>query len=137
MDGRGVLKSESAETAGGGSAGTSSSETTVIRRRNIIGLGDSTSDREAMLHVTQAMSRTNEGSNRETLPMPPIQQKPNVVTIGKSLKFMERPNLEHLQKQHHLICASMKEIALHDRALDLCIQHQPGQVRKERRILNV
>ncbi|CAD7957696.1 unnamed protein product [Amoebophrya sp. A25] len=71
-------------------------------RRNIIGLGDSTSDREAMLHVT--------GSK--------------INTVGKSLKFMERPNLEHLQKQHHLIASSIRQIALHEKSLDLCIQHQ-------------
>lgn len=71
-------------------------------RRNIIGLGDSTSDREAMLHVC--------GSKQNT--------------IGKSLKFMERPNLEHLQKQHHLIASSIRQIALHEKSLDLCIQHQ-------------
>lgn len=43
---------------------------------------------------------------------------------GKSLKFMERPNLEHLQKQHHLIASSIRQIALHEKNLDLCIQHQ-------------
>ncbi|CAD7964691.1 unnamed protein product [Amoebophrya sp. A120] len=71
-------------------------------RRNIIGLGDSTSDREAMLHVTGGKANTT----------------------GKSLKFMERPNLEHLQKQHHLIASSIRQIALHEKSLDLCIQHQ-------------
>lgn len=44
--------------------------------------------------------------------------------LGKSLKFMERPNLEHLQKQHHLIASSIKQIATHEKSLDLCIQHQ-------------
>lgn len=70
--------------------------------RNVIGLGDSASDREAILHVCNSMENT----------------------IGKSLKFMERPNLEHLQKQHHLIASSLRQIAVHDKALDLCIQHQ-------------
>jgi len=71
-------------------------------RKNIIGLGDSTSDREAILHVTGNMNNA----------------------LGKSLKFMERPNLEHLQKQHHLIASSIKQIAFHEKSLDLCIQHQ-------------
>ena len=44
--------------------------------------------------------------------------------LGKSLKFMERPNLEHLQKQHHLIASSIKQSAFHEKSLDLCIQHQ-------------
>jgi len=76
-----------------------------VTRRNIIGLGDSTSDREAILHVTGNMDNA----------------------LGKSLKFMERPNLEHLQKQHHLIASSIRQIAIHEKSLDLCIQHQlPG-----------
>ncbi len=38
------------------------------------------------------------------------------ITTGKSLKFMERPNLEHLQKQHHLIASSIRQIALHEKS---------------------
>eukprot|EP00392_Amoebophrya_sp_AT5.2_P008734 g8762.t1 len=68
-----------------------------------------TSDREAMLHVTGGKAGTT----------------------GKSLKFMERPNLEHLQKQHHLIASSIRQIALHEKSLDLCIQHQLSEAPRQ------
>lgn len=123
---------ETADTAGGGGDSTTASSNTASTSssssgnnccsttgaggesqqqiRNIIGLGDSTSDREAILHVTNVTT-----------------SKPAHQTIGKSLKFMERPSIDHLQKQHHLIMTSLKQIALHDKPLDLCIQHQPEQ----------
>lgn len=72
-------------------------------RLNVISLGDSSHEREAVLHVTKEL---------------PI----DIVT--KSLKLMERPDVYHMHKQHDILRSCMKEIVGHDQMLDLCIQVQ-------------
>jgi hypothetical protein len=67
----------------------------------VISLGDSAHEREAVLKISQEF---------------PV--------VVKSLKLMERPELESLTRQHVLIQECLKEIVKHDGCLDLCIQ--PG-----------
>jgi hypothetical protein len=43
----------------------------------------------------------------------------------KSIKFMERPDLSSLAKQHHLIADCLHEIVSYPGALDMCVQCQP------------
>jgi len=69
-------------------------------RKNIISLGDSAHEREALIHATS--------------------QIPNCRT--KSLKFVERPDIEQLRKQHALIVGCFRRIVHHDGNLDLCIR---------------
>ncbi|CEM00891.1 unnamed protein product [Vitrella brassicaformis CCMP3155] len=76
------------------------SERSSVCRRNVISFGDSAHEREAILHVTSGM--------------------PNCRT--KSLKFVERPEIAQLQKEHELIAGCLSQIVHHDAALDLCIK---------------
>jgi hypothetical protein len=68
----------------------------------VISLGDSAHEREAVLKVC--------GEFR---------------IISKSLKFMERPDLDALVKQHLLIHECLHEIVRSQDNLDLCIQTSP------------
>jgi len=70
------------------------------RRKNFISIGDSAHEREALIRVT------------ETVPNCSI----------KSLKFVERPNVEQLMKEHALIGGCFRHIVNHDGNLDLCIR---------------
>ena len=74
--------------------------------RHVISLGDSAHERDALLKVCGSYECA-------------------VKTRCKSLKFMERPDLEHLKKQHSLIRQCMAQIASHPEPLDLCIQTSP------------
>jgi len=69
------------------------------RKKNILSLGDSAHEREAVLRVTACM--------------------PNCRT--KSLKFVERPSIDQLCRQHQLIANCFRRIVHHDGNLDLCI----------------
>ena len=71
------------------------------RKCQVVSLGDSGHEREAILKVCQEYR--NE-------------------VICKSLKFMERPDLDSLRKQHVLIQECLGEILTHKDHLDLCIQ---------------
>eukprot|EP00747_Dinoflagellata_sp_TGD_P164347 gnl/TRDRNA2_/TRDRNA2_184162_c0_seq1.p1 gnl/TRDRNA2_/TRDRNA2_184162_c0~~gnl/TRDRNA2_/TRDRNA2_184162_c0_seq1.p1 ORF type:complete len:257 (-),score=47.33 gnl/TRDRNA2_/TRDRNA2_184162_c0_seq1:58-828(-) len=70
------------------------------RRKNCISFGDSAHEREALIRVTENMA--------------------NCYT--KSLKFVERPDVQQLLKQHELIVGGFKSIVQHDGNLDLCIR---------------
>jgi hypothetical protein len=69
-------------------------------RKNVISFGDSAHEREALIRVT------------ERLPL----------CCTKSLKFVERPEVEQLVKEHELISGCFRHIVNHDGNLDLCIR---------------
>lgn len=70
------------------------------RRKNVISFGDSAHEREALIRVTDNL--------------------PNCCI--KSLKFVERPGVEQLLKEHDLIGGCFRHIVNHDGNLDLCIR---------------
>lgn len=65
---------------------------------NILSLGDAPVERLALLKATEGM--------------------PGV--LGKSIKFVEKPNVKHLIEQHELIGNCLRYLARHDGSLDLC-----------------
>jgi len=67
--------------------------------KNVVSFGDSAHEREALIRVTERM-----GSCRT-----------------KSLKLVERPEVEQLLKEHQLLADCMRNIVSHDGNLDLCI----------------
>lgn len=69
-------------------------------RKNIISLGDSSHEREALINATWKL--------------------PNCRT--KSLKFVERPQISQLCKQHSLAASCLHQVVHHDGNLDLCIK---------------
>eukprot|EP00932_Pfiesteria_piscicida_P016950 SRR837773.3855.p1 GENE.SRR837773.3855~~SRR837773.3855.p1 ORF type:complete len:252 (+),score=73.62 SRR837773.3855:127-882(+) len=70
------------------------------RRKNVISVGDSAHEREALIRVTERLQNC----------------------CIKSLKFAERPGVENLLKEHLLISGCFKHIVDHDGNLDLCIR---------------
>jgi len=70
------------------------------RRKNVLSLGDSVHEREALL--------------RATSPLPNCR--------SKSLKFVERPDIAQICKQHSLVTSCFDRIVHHDGNLDLCIR---------------
>jgi len=70
------------------------------RAWNILSLGDSLHEREALMRVTS--------------------QLPNC--RSKSLKFVERPDISQIVKQHALVTSCFERIVHHDGNLDLCIK---------------
>jgi hypothetical protein len=70
------------------------------RRKNVLSLGDSMHEREALL--------------RSTANLPNCR--------SKSLKFVERPDIAQICKQHSLITGCFERIIHHDGNLDLCIR---------------
>jgi len=70
------------------------------RRKNVVSLGDSSHEREALIHATAHL--------------------PNCRT--KSLKFVERPAVEQLRKQHTLVTRCFRRVVNHDGNLDLFIR---------------
>ncbi|CAJ1349279.1 unnamed protein product, partial [Effrenium voratum] len=70
------------------------------RRKNVLSLGDSVHEREALLRATSKMSNCR----------------------SKSLKFVERPDISQICKQHSLVCSCFERIVHHDGNLDLCIK---------------
>lgn len=70
------------------------------RRKNVLSLGDSVHEREALLRATK--------------------DKPNC--RSKSLKFVERPDIGQIVKQHSLVTSCFERIVHHDGHLDLCIR---------------
>lgn len=69
-------------------------------RKNVISFGDSAHEREALIRVTERMH----------------------MCCTKSLKFVERPEVEQLIKEHELISGCFKHIVHHVGNLDLCIR---------------
>ena len=78
-----------------------------VKSRNVLSFGDSVHERDAAHQVCAKHART----------------------VCKSIKFMERPDVAQLTKQHALISDCFEQIVHHDATLDLCIQcQQPGSV---------
>lgn len=73
---------------------------TSDRRKNVISFGDSAHEREALIRVTQHMQNCH----------------------TKSLKFVERPDVEQILKEHELITGCFRHIVHHDGNLDMCIR---------------
>jgi len=74
--------------------------TDKYRRKNVFSLGDSIHEREALLRATAS--------------------SPNC--RSKSLKFVERPDISQLLKQHELIVSSFEQMIHYDGTLDLCLR---------------
>lgn len=70
------------------------------RRKNVLSLGDSVHEREALLRVCAAFPNCR----------------------SKSLKFVERPDISQICKQHSLVAGCFNRIVNHDGNLDLCIR---------------
>jgi hypothetical protein len=79
----------------------SSEDSATTNYPQVISLGDSAHEREAILKVSKDFA--------------------NQITV-KSLKFMEKPDLESLKKEHLLIQECLSDIVKHCDSLDLCIQ---------------
>jgi len=73
------------------------------QRKNILQCGDSVHEREALLRATASLPNCR----------------------AKSLKFVERPDIRQILKQHELITGSLNQIVHHDGHLDLSIQCPP------------
>ena len=71
--------------------------------QHIISFGDSIHERDAAHQVCGSLSGT----------------------VCKSIKFMERPDISQLTKQHFLVTECFDQIVSHEGTLDLCIQCQP------------
>lgn len=69
-------------------------------RKNILSVGDCCYEREAVIHATA--------------------QLPNCLT--KSLKFVERPRIDQLCREHVLVASIFKDVIKHDGNLDLSIR---------------
>merc|ERR1719384_2208866 len=61
------------------------------KRKNIFSLGDSVHEREALLRATTSVPSC----------------------LSKSLKFVERPDISQICKQHELICSCFGELVHH------------------------
>jgi len=70
------------------------------RRKNCLSLGDSMHEREALMRATASLPNCR----------------------SKSLKFVERPDIGQICKQHSLISGCFERIVHHDGNLDLCIR---------------
>jgi len=70
------------------------------KRKNVLSLGDSVHEREALLRATSSAPNCH----------------------SKSLKFVERPNVGQICKQHELITGSFDKIVHHNGNLDMCIR---------------
>ena len=81
----------------------------VVIGKNILSIGDSTHERDAVHQVCKTSSVLLTASSM----------------YPKSVKFMERPDVAQLTRQHHLIRESLHKIVYHVGTLDLCIQCQP------------
>jgi len=69
------------------------------RRKNILSIGDSPHEREALIRVTERI--------------------PN--SCVKAMKLIMRPRLEQLRQQHELIGGCFRDIVDHNGCLDVCI----------------
>ena len=74
----------------------------VTGKCQVVSLGDSAHEREAVLKVCEEFR--DQG------------------VVCKSLKFMERPDIDSLKKEHQLIQDCLSDILHHKDHLDLCIQ---------------
>lgn len=70
------------------------------KRKNVFSLGDSVHEREALLRATSSAPNCH----------------------SKSLKFVERPEVSQICKQHELITNCFERIVHHNGNLDMCIR---------------
>merc|ERR1712039_140056 len=70
------------------------------RRKNVLQLGDSVHEREALLRATASLPNCR----------------------SKSLKFVDRPDIAQLLNQHALVASSFNQIVGHDGNLDMVIK---------------
>jgi len=70
------------------------------RRKNVVSLGDGVHEREALLRATAILPNCR----------------------SKSVKFVERPDLSQICKQHGLVSNCFDRIVHYDGNLDLCIR---------------
>jgi len=73
-------------------------------KRHVVSFGDSHHEREALLFIKKQM--TEAGCSK---------------SLTKSLKFVERPDIDHLLKEHELIFNCFQQVMSHPLHLDLCI----------------
>jgi hypothetical protein len=78
-----------------------SSPSSEVCRKNLISVGDSMSERTALLEATEGRD-----------------------CWRKSLKFIERPSPEHLMRQQKLLNACLEPLVDFEGSLDLCLQVQ-------------
>mmetsp|Transcript_105549 Transcript_105549/g.303550 ORF Transcript_105549/g.303550 Transcript_105549/m.303550 type:complete len:279 (+) Transcript_105549:59-895(+) len=71
----------------------------IAPRRNVLSLGDSAHEREAVFRTTACIQNCR----------------------TKSLKFADKPTVEQLCRQHQLVSRCLRRIVHHDGDLDLCI----------------
>lgn len=71
-----------------------------LLRKNCVSLGDSLHEREALLKATGKLPSCR----------------------AKSLKFVERPDINQLCEQHSLVVSCFEKLVHHDGDLDLCIR---------------
>jgi len=69
-------------------------------RVNVVSFGDSQHEREAIIRATHGLAEVR----------------------TKSLKFVERPEVDQLRKEHQLIRGCLRQVIQHDGNLDLCIR---------------
>lgn len=70
------------------------------RRKNIVSVGDSSHEREALIRVTDCV--------------------PN--SCAKALKLMERPGAEEFLKEHEILCSCLGDIVNYEGSLDVSIR---------------
>jgi len=70
------------------------------KRKNVLSLGDSVHEREALLRAAASLPNCH----------------------PKTLKFVERPDLSEICKQHELINSCFEQVVHHNGQLDLCIR---------------
>lgn len=70
------------------------------RQKNVVSFGDAAYEREALIRVTEDLA----------------------ACYTKSVKFVEKPDIDQLMKQHEVINGCFKQIVLHDGSFDLCIR---------------
>lgn len=68
-------------------------------QNNIVSVGDSMSERTALMEATEGMD-----------------------CWAKSLKLLERPSPDQLVKQHDLLCSCLRQFVDHEGSLDLCLE---------------
>lgn len=70
------------------------------RQKNVLSLGDSHHEREALFRAAGSLPNCR----------------------SKSMKFVERPDISQICKQHSLVTTQFERIVQHDENLDLCIR---------------
>jgi len=75
-------------------------QTDTHKRKNVLSVGDSSHEREALINATLSLANCR----------------------TKSLKLVERPSIDQLCKEHCVVRSCIKRVVHHDGNLDLCIR---------------